>query len=81
MMEMDCWESYICVNSINIYIVLWVIYPIFAALNLFSSKDFLLLMSKELINNLGNKYLGNNVNFVGKKIWACSPLIIFIVHT
>ena len=36
MMEMDCWESYICVNSINICIVLWVIYPIFAELNLFS---------------------------------------------
>lgn len=52
MMEMDCWKSYICVNSINIFIVLWVIYPIFAELNLFSSKDFLLIMSKEeLINN------------------------------
>lgn len=52
MMEMGHWESYICVNSINICIALWVIYPIFAELNLFSSKDFLLIVSKEeLINN------------------------------
>lgn len=51
MMEMDCWESYICVNSINICIVLCVIYPIFAELNLYSSKDFLLIMSKEELIN------------------------------
>lgn len=47
MMEMGCWESYICINSINICIVLWVIYPILAELNLFSSKDFILIVSKE----------------------------------
>lgn len=49
MIEMVGWESYICVY---IYILIWAIYPIFAELNLLSSKDLLLIMSKkELINN------------------------------
>lgn len=47
MIEMVGWESYICV-----YILIWAINPIFAELNLLSSKDLLLIMSKkELINN------------------------------
>ena len=42
---------YVCIY-IYIYIVIWAIYPISAELNLLSSEDLLLTMSKkELINN------------------------------
>ena len=82
MMEMNCWESYICVNSISVYI-LWAIYPRVAELNLFHSKVLVLIMStKDIINNFREKkYLGNNMTFVAKKISVYSPPTIFIIHT